>query len=1116
MKTNRINQKSFITAVPNFFEIQLNSFCWFLEYGLGEELNKFSSVLDLNKNLEIRVFGNERLLHHPKYNMFQCKKYDITYSIRVYVSIELINNINITNSLTYFGEIPLMTASGTFIINGCERIVINQLLRSSGIYYKRDSATLISNRGSWIQFEYNQNIPNIIMIRLNKTYLLDIFTFLGFIGLTDEEIFCQIQFPDLLHTNTRYDIKSNEPKFQDILKKYTFNSLKRNLLLGHKTIKGTNTIIDNERKYDSCDDQKMETYFSREKNLCALIFDLNCYNLNMVGRINLNHKLNLTIGESIWNITLEDIFAIINYLINLRSGFGVIDDIDHLKNKRIRSIGEILQAQFSIGLIRLEKTISERLTICNPALLKASSFINPKSIIAVMKEFFGSSQLSQFMDQTNPLSSLTHKRRISGLGPGGLNRDHLSFNVRDIHPSHYGRICPIETPEGQNAGLIASLASYARVNNLGFIETPFFRIRHRIIQTQSFPIYLTSNEESFIYIAPADINITKTNQIKHQYISGRYNYEFGMILSNQIKLSLISPIQIVSVATSLIPFLEHNDANRALMGSNMQRQAVPLLFPQKPIIGTGLESQIAINSGLVILNKISGTVKFVSAKKIRIKTNTNELINYYVQKYIRSNQGTSINQRVIIWPGENVSSGQILADGPCTNEGELALGQNILVAYMPWEGYNYEDAILINERLVFEDIFTSVHIEKYDIEIRHTKTGLEQVTRDLPNVNIRLIKHLDQFGIVQKGTYVKTGDILVGKVTPKGDIDQLPEGKLLRAIFGEKIQKVWDSSLRVPPGGFGRVIDIRLFKREKGYELAINAISLVRIFIAQIRKIQIGDKISGRHGNKGIISRILRRQDMPYLPDGTPIDILLNPLGIPSRMNVGQILETLLGLAGDKLNKRFKILPFDEMYSPEASRSLINTKLIHAAKLKNEPWLFNKNTPGRIRLVDGRTGYKFDNLVLVGKSYIVKLIHQVDDKIHARSTGPYSLITQQPLGGRSRQGGQRFGEMEVWALQAFGSAYTLQEILTLKSDDIDGRNNLLTALIRGNQIPKPNLPESFKVLIRELHAIGLDISLYKFNRNKYVGTEKQELDLFLNYEKNITRYLLPYKSIKMN
>jgi DNA-directed RNA polymerase subunit beta len=1096
MTINKYKRKSFITTAPNFIEIQLNSFCWFLEYGLNEELSKFFSTLDFNKLLEIRTFSNERLFHYPNHTEFQCKKYGITYAIRIYIPIELINGLNITNSIAYFGEIPLMTSAGTFIVSGCERIIINQLIRSAGIYYKRElneeddyiySAILISNRGSWIKFELD--VENTVWIRLNQIYLLNIYNFFKKIGLELNNFFLNLTFPKILIRFSNNPV--NLTIYDTVLNLDLFSNL-------------------NDKNYGSLIYPGTNLY--EIPNLCSLVFDINYYNLDTVGRLNLNYKLNLNISRLIHNVTVEDIIAIIRYLMELKSGFGVTDDIDHIKNKRIKSIGELLQTQFNIGLIRLEKTVRERLTICNPSLLDASSFINPRPIIAVLKEFFGSSQLSQFMDQTNPLSGLTHKRRISRLGPGGLNKDQLSFNVRDIHSSHYGRICPIETPEGKNAGLMASLASYSRINSLGFIETPFFRVKKGIIYCQSVPIYLTSGEESFFHIAPADISIIENNFIKDKSASIRYNYNFQIVLSSKIKLAMISPIQIVSIATALIPFLEHNDANRALMGSNMQRQAVPLLFPKKPIIGTGIENQLAINSGVVILSKTDGTVKFVSSKKIRIDNNKNEFINYFLEKYVRSNQDTCINQRPIIWPGEFVSSGQIIADGPSTNGGELALGQNILVAYMSWEGYNYEDALIINERLVFEDIFTSIHIEKYDIEIRQTKYGVEEITRDLPNINKSLLDHLDEFGIVKKGVYIKTDDILVGKITPKSPSEQqAPESKLLTAIFGEKPRNIWESSLRAPPGSFGRVIDIRLFKREKGYNLSIETFSLVRIFIAQIRKIQIGDKISGRHGNKGIISRVLSREDMPYLLDGTPIDIILNPLGIPSRMNVGQILETLIGLAGDKLNTRFKILPFDEMYSPETSRSIVNSKLNEAAKKTNCYWLFNKQIPGRMILMDGRTGNRFDNYILVGKSYIVKLIHQIDDKVHARSTGPYSLITQQPLGGRSRSGGQRFGEMEVWALQAFGSAYTLQEILTLKSDDVEGRNTVLTLLVRGSYAPKPNLPESFKVLIRELHSLGLDIGLYKFITDYNINITEPKLNKL--FKKNTNQYLIQYKSI---
>jgi DNA-directed RNA polymerase subunit beta len=718
------------------------------------------------------------------------------------------------------------------------------------------------------------------------------------------------------------------------------------------------------------------------------------------------------------------------------------------------------------------------------------------------------------MDQTNPIASLTHKRRISSLGPGGLNRDRLSLAVRDIHPSHYGRICPIETPEGQNAGIIASLSCYARINESGFLETPFFKVKNGKVQNDELPTYLTTEEEELILTAPADrvLNENSTS-FKQQLVPVRYKNEFSLVPINQVKLVSVSPLQNFSIATALIPFLEHDDANRALMGSNMQRQSVPLLYPHKPIVGTGLEHQLAADSGAVVISKFAGDVKYVSSRLISIRTNENDVINYKLQKYVRSNQDTCVNQRPIVWPSEKVESGQVIADGPGTNGGELALGQNLLVAYMPWEGYNYEDAILVNERLVQEDLFTSIHIEKFDMEVRQTSFGVEKITRDLPNITDDIISNLDRNGIICKGTFVKSGDILIGKVTPKDETDQLPEGRLLRAIFGEKSKNVSDTSLRVPKGTSGRVINVRVFRRTKGYELADGSISLVRIFIAQIRKIQVGDKIAGRHGNKGIVSRILPQQDMPFLPNGVPVDILLNPLGVPSRMNVGQIFECLLGLAGSKLNRRFKVMPFDEMYGVETSRNLVNRYLNMAAAKSQEPWVFNSYLPGRVALRDGRTGQLFDNPVLVGKTYMLKLIHQVDDKMHARSTGPYSLITQQPLGGKSRHGGQRFGEMEVWALQAFGCAYTLQELLTLKSDDMEGRNEVLNAIVKGLPIPRPGIPESFKVLIRELHSLGLDISLYKMDKASRGQTNETEVDLLRDYEKNLKRSLPLYTTL---
>jgi DNA-directed RNA polymerase subunit beta len=708
---------------------------------------------------------------------------------------------------------------------------------------------------------------------------------------------------------------------------------------------------------------------------------------------------------------------------------------------------------------------------------------------ATIREFFGSSQLSQYMDQTNPLSSLTHRRRISGLGPGGFDRDRISFAVRDIHPSHYGRICPIETPEGQNVGLIASLTTCARVNTSGFIETPFWRvINGKVIKTGT-PIYLTADIEDFYKIAPADIATNEQNYLTENLIPVRYKQDFITVTPFEVDFIAISPVQVVSVAASLIPFFEHDDANRALMGSNMQRQSVPLILPQKPIVGTGLENQIAIDSGATLSAYNSGIVQSVTADQITIKQDNGIECKYALQKYQRSNQETCINHRPIVWKGERVLSGQMLTDGPGINAGELALGQNVLIAYMPWQGYNFEDAILINERLVYEDVFTSIHIERYEIEIDQTAEICEKTTKNIPNLTLSETQHLNEDGIVSIGTFVRPGDILVGKVIEKDDSEQLPEAKLLRAIFGAKAKGVRDTSYRMPDGEYGRVIETLTFNRRT--KLAYK-FEKIQIFIAQIRKIQVGDKIAGRHGNKGIISRILPRQDMPFLPDGTPIDIILNPLGVPSRMNVGQLYECLLGLAGHKLDRRFKILPFDEMYGPEVSRILINKKLRQASIEKDEAWLFNPYSPGKMVLLDGRTGKEFENPITVGSGYMLKLIHLVDDKMHARATGPYSLVTQQPLGGKAQHGGQRFGEMEVWALEGFGAAFTLKELLTVKSDDMEGRNETLNAIVKGQPIPISGIPESFKVLLQELRSIGLDMSTYrieKFNTNQTYETE---------------------------
>jgi DNA-directed RNA polymerase subunit beta len=928
------------------------------------------------------------------------------------------------------------------------------------------TATLIPEYGSWIRFGFQKNTKinsykyplknqeDEVIIQLDKINQKPILYLLKEMGLTDLEIYQNLEYSDFFYFTK--PLLLNSKRFSQPLSRFNLDS-----------------------SY-----LKNISEFSR-------IFDPNYYRIGRVGRIKMNNRLNLQISERLQTITYEDIFAITDKLISLTISKTVQDDIDHLKNRRVRSVGELLQNLFRIGFQRLVRKLRNQTNKVDSNQLLSFNIIN-----ATVREFFGSSQLSQYLDQTNPLSSLTHRRRISGLGPGGFDRDRISFAVRDIHPSHYGRICPIETPEGQNVGLIASLTTCARVNKSGFLETPFWRvINGKVIKTGQ-PIYLTADIEDFYKIAPADIATNKENYLTKNLIPVRYKQDFINVTPSEVDFIAISPVQVVSVAASLIPFFEHDDANRALMGSNMQRQSVPLILSQKPIVGTGLENQIAMDSGMTLNAQSSGIVNFVTANKIVIKDNLGKKLTYKLQKYLRSNQQTCINHRPIVWKGEKIKSGQILTDGPAITSGELSLGQNILVAYMPWQGYNFEDAILISERLVYDDIFTSIHIERYKIEIDRNSEMSEQTTKDIPNLSPSEIKHLNEDGIVTVGTFVKPGNILVGKVISNNTSDQLPESKLLRAIFGAKAKGVKDNSYRMPDGEYGRVIETVTFNRRTKLTYKFEKIY---VFIAQIRKIQVGDKIAGRHGNKGIISRILPRQDMPFLPDGTPIDIILNPLGVPSRMNVGQLYECLLGLAGDKLNSRFKILPFDEMYGLEISRILINKKLRQASIIKNESWLFNPYAPGKMILVDGRTGVEFENPVTVGNAYMLKLIHLVDDKMHSRATGPYSLITQQPLRGKAQHGGQRFGEMEVWALEGFGAAFTLKELLTIKSDDMQGRNETLNAIVKGQRIPKFGIPESFKVLLHELRSIGLDMSTYRIERFSLHKTYEVEVNLIEKY-----------------
>ncbi|GAB4279324.1 MAG: DNA-directed RNA polymerase subunit beta [Oscillatoriaceae cyanobacterium] len=1060
-------------TLPDLVEIQRSSFRWFLEQGLIEELESFSPISDYTGKLELHFIGKDYKLKRPKYDVEEAKRRDATYAVQMYVPTRLINKETgeIKEQEVFIGDLPLMTDRGTFIINGAERVIVNQIVRSPGVYYKSETdkngrrcynASLIPNRGAWLKFETDKN--DIVWVRIDKTRKLSAHVLLKALGLSDGEIFDALRHPEYYQKTIEKEDQYTEEE--------ALMELYRKLRPGEPpTVSGGQQLLD------------------------SRFFDPKRYDLGRVGRYKLNKKLRLNVPDSTRTLTSGDILAAIDYLINLEFDIGTTDDIDHLGNRRVRSVGELLQNQVRVGLNRLERIIRERMTVSDSDQLTPPSLVNPKPLVAAIKEFFGSSQLSQFMDQTNPLAELTHKRRLSALGPGGLTRERAGFAVRDIHPSHYGRICPIETPEGPNAGLIGSLATHARVNDYGFIETPYYPVENGRVLKDRAPVFMTADEEDDFRVAPGDISMDADGYILGDTVPVRYRQDFTTTTPMQVDYVAISPVQIISVATSLIPFLEHDDANRALMGSNMQRQAVPLLKPERPLVGTGLEAQAARDSGMVIVSRTDGVVTYVDATRLRVQDAEGKEIEYRLHKYQRSNQDTCLNQRPLVFVGDEVVTGQVLADGSATEGGELALGQNILVAYMPWEGYNYEDAILISERLVYDDMYTSIHIEKYEIEARQTKLGPEEITREIPNVGEDALRNLDEGGIIRKGAWVEAGDILVGKVTPKGESDQPPEEKLLRAIFGEKARDVRDNSLRVPNGEKGRVVDVREFTREKGDELPPGANMVVRVYVAQKRKIQVGDKMAGRHGNKGIISRILPKEDMPYLPDGTPVDIVLNPLGVPSRMNVGQIFECLLGWAGQNLGVRFKVVPFDEMHGAEMSRLSVHSLLEHAAEQRKQDWLFSEEHSGKTVVYDGRTGEPFDRPVTVGKAYMLKLVHLVDDKIHARSTGPYSLVTQQPLGGKAQQGGQRFGEMEVWALEAFGAAYTLQELLTVKSDDMQGRNEALNAIVKGKSIPRPGTPESFKVLMRELQSLCLDVAVHKVQTTEQGESKDVEVDL---------------------
>ncbi len=1088
---NQLTQTAPEFTLPDLVEIQRSSFRWFLQEGLIEELDSFSPITDYTGKLELHFLGKNYRLKQPKYDVDEAKRRDSTYAVQMYVPTRLINKETgeIKEQEVFIGDLPLMTDRGTFIINGAERVIVNQIVRSPGVYYKSEidkngrrtyNASLIPNRGAWLKFETDKN--DLVWVRIDKTRKLSAQVLLKALGLSDSEIFDALRHPEYFQKTIEKEGQFSEEE--------ALMELYRKLRPGEPpTVSGGQQLLD------------------------SRFFDSKRYDLGRVGRYKLNRKLRLNIPDTTRVLTPQDILASVDYLINLEFDIGSIDDIDHLGNRRVRSVGELLQNQVRVGLNRLERIIRERMTVSDADSLTPASLVNPKPLVAAIKEFFGSSQLSQFMDQTNPLAELTHKRRLSALGPGGLTRERAGFAVRDIHPSHYGRICPIETPEGPNAGLIGSLATHARVNAYGFVETPYRPVENGRVLREHAPIYMTADEEDDLRVAPGDVPTDEEGYIQGETVPVRYRQEFTTTSPMEVDYVAVSPVQIISVATSLIPFLEHDDANRALMGSNMQRQAVPLLRPERPLVGTGLEAQAARDSGMVLVSRVSGHVSYVDANRVQIEDEYGQVHDYVLQKYQRSNQDTCLNQRPIVFEGDRILAGQVIADGSAAEGGEVALGQNVLITYMPWEGYNYEDAILISERFVYEDVYTSIHIEKYEIEARQTKLGPEEVTREIPNVGEDALRHLDENGIIRIGAWVEAGDILVGKVTPKGESDQPPEEKLLRAIFGEKARDVRDNSLRVPNGEKGRVVDVRVFTREQGDELPPGANMVVRAYVAQKRKIQVGDKMAGRHGNKGIISRILPIEDMPYLPDGQPVDIVLNPLGVPSRMNVGQVFECILGWAGEVLGVRFKVTPFDEMHGEEASRLSTNAKLHEARDVSGEDWVFNPDNPGKMQVYDGRTGEPFDRPVTVGKAYMLKLVHLVDDKIHARSTGPYSLVTQQPLGGKAQQGGQRFGEMEVWALEAFGAAYTLQELLTVKSDDMQGRNEALNAIVKGKPIPRPGTPESFKVLMRELQSLCLDIVAHKLETNEDGMSQDIEVDLMADVGSKRTPSRPTYESI---
>jgi len=1162
-----------VSEMPNLIEVQKDSYDWFLKEGLREVLHDVSPITDFSGTLSLE-FTDYYLEDNPKYTIAECKERDATYSKPLKMKVKLINKETgeVKEQEIFMGEFPLMTDQGTFIINGAERVIVSQVVRSPGIYYsmqfdklgkKLYSAQVIPNRGAWLEYENDSN--DVFSVRVDRTRKIPVTVLIRALGIgtnaqilelfgEDEKLIAtlekdstQSQEEALIEVYKR--LRPGEPptvesatsllnsmfydaKRYDISKvgRYKFN-LKLAIGARIKNCIAARDIVDAETGEVFVKKGEMissETAMNIEKagiNVVFLQYEDKEIKVFSNGMVNLSDHVpfdvsDLKIKEKVRygvlneiltqfeseeeikaeilkriddlipkHIIIDDILASINYHNNLSYGMGTTDDIDHLGNRRIRAVGELLQNQFRIGLARLERVVKERMTIQDIDGVTPQVLINSRPVVSAIKEFFGSSQLSQFMDQNNPLAELTHKRRLSALGPGGLSRERAGFEVRDVHYSHYGRMCPIETPEGPNIGLINSLSTYARINEYGFIEAAYRRVDKETGVVTDEIVYMTADVEDTYKIAQANEPLTKDNKFVNDKIIVRDRDEFIEIDKSQVDFMDVSPKQLVSVATAMIPFLENDDAVRALMGSNMQRQAVPLLNPESPIVGTGMEYKAAKDSGVCVLATEDGVVHSVDADRIVIKSKNGDLKTYKLIKFLRSNQGTCINQKPIVEVGEKVSKGDIIADGPSTSNGEIALGRNILIGFMTWEGYNYEDAVLINERLVKEDIFTSVHIEEYESEARDTKLGAEEITRDIPNVGEDALKDLDERGIVRIGAEVRAGDILVGKVTPKGETELSAEERLLRAIFGEKAREVRDTSLRVPHGENGIIVDVKVFTRENGDELPPGVNQLVRCYIAQKRKISVGDKMAGRHGNKGVVSRILPEEDMPFLPDGTPLQIVLNPLGVPSRMNIGQVLEVHLGYAAKALGWKIATPVFDGATEEDIQETLR---------------LAGKSEDGKTILYDGRTGEPFDSPVTVGYMHYLKLHHLVDDKIHARSTGPYSLVTQQPLGGKAQFGGQRFGEMEVWALEAYGSAYTLQEILTVKSDDVAGRVKTYEAIVKGENVPKPGVPESFKVLIKELQSLALDVKVLDGFDNEIELKEIDEDDDTSTLRINIT------------